>query len=74
MPSFTASLPSVIVLMTVGRFNERVDRRPVELWLGSPTDTGNGSGGESLLMTKRAVPAGTELLTRYGTQYWQRHE
>ena len=33
----------------------------------------NGSGGKVLLMTKRTVPAGTELLTSYGTQYWQRH-
>ena len=33
----------------------------------------NGSGGKVLMMTKRAVSAGRELLTTYGAQYWQRH-
>ena len=31
----------------------------------------NGSGGKVLLITKRAVPAGCELLTSYGSQYWR---
>ena len=30
----------------------------------------NGSGGKVLLMTKKAVPAGSELLTSYGSHYW----
>ena len=31
----------------------------------------NGSGGKVLLITKRALPAGAELLTSYGSQYWR---
>jgi hypothetical protein len=31
----------------------------------------NGSGAKVLLMTRRAVLAGRELLTSYGSQYWR---
>ena len=31
----------------------------------------NGRGGKVLLITKRALPAGAELLTSYGSQYWR---
>jgi hypothetical protein len=34
----------------------------------------NGSGARMLLITKRSVPAGSALLTGYGSQYWHAHE